>query len=117
MGMKGILVLAFLVLAGCASTGPNMLAPQADGTYLITLTEGNQFLPGAGTVPVNASVVFQSKGTHDVAISGPESATSGPVGGLKSGQSWSFTFTKPGTYDIVCHYHESVGMRMRLTVA
>jgi plastocyanin len=38
-------------------------------------------------------------------------------GNLDTGQSYSFTFTTPGTYNYVCNYHASTfGMKGTITV-
>lgn len=114
--MKSLLLVLALVLAGCAASAPRQMTPQEDGTYRVLLTSSNQFLPARGQLPANSTVVFVSQGNHDVQVDGPATGSSGDAGGLKSGSTWSYRFEEPGTYELVCLFHEAVGMKAVLTV-
>jgi plastocyanin len=53
---------------------------------------------------------------HDVEGSGPGvEFSSGPEGGMQEGDTFSFTFKKPGTYEYVCRVH-APGMAGTVTV-
>ena len=69
------------------------------------------FKPDKLTVQAGETVVFQNDddATHNVTA---DAFKSGDVG---SGKSWSYTFSKPGTYTYVCTYHP--GMQGTITVS
>jgi plastocyanin len=68
------------------------------------------FKPSALTVHAGDTVVFTNDDdvTHNVTADGFKS------GDVAGGKSWSYTFTKPGTYAYVCTYHP--GMSGTITV-
>ena len=68
------------------------------------------FKPDALTVHVGDTVVFQNDDsvTHNVMGDGLNS------GDIEGGKSWTYTFSKSGTYTYVCTYHD--GMKGSVTV-
>ena len=63
------------------------------------------FAPSNITVAVNATITWtnQDRGVvHNVVSTGSASFGSGDI---NPGTSWSFTFTRPGTYSYFCSYH------------
>ena len=69
---------------------------------------GVQYNPEDLTINVGDTVTWTNNdgGGHTAtSTSGPESFDSGNIA---SGGTWSFTFTKAGTYDYKCDYHSSM---------
>lgn len=116
-------LLGALLLSGCfAGTTP----PQdAQGRYVIRMTEANRFEPADARVPAGAVVLWlnvapaqpagftcppRSPLCHDVAIFRGDTHIAGtndparadPL--LKPGESWIWT-AEAGTYDMFCHTH------------
>jgi plastocyanin len=63
------------------------------------------FAPSNLTVAVNATITWTNQDrlvVHNVVSTGNTSFSSGDI---NPGTSWSFTFTKPGTYSYFCSYH------------
>ncbi|WP_149359532.1 cupredoxin domain-containing protein [Lolliginicoccus suaedae] len=88
---------------------PPAPAQQADPVQRTVDIIGFEFEPGTLTVPVGSTITWVQKddSLHTVDFTdGTES------GDLTQGQSYSRTFTEPGTYDYVCFYHP----RMTATV-
>jgi len=73
------------------------------------------FSPAALTVPVGTTVVWTNEDTapHTVTVSdGPEKFSSP---NLQKGDSFSFTFTKPGTYSYFCAVHPDMTATVTVT--
>jgi plastocyanin len=62
-----------------------------------------QFAPAQLSVHTGATVLFTNDG--DVAHTVTASDKSFDSGDLAPGKSWSYTFTKAGTYAYICAYH------------
>jgi plastocyanin len=63
------------------------------------------FAPSNFTVAVNATITWTNQDrlvVHNVVSTGSTSFSSGDI---NPGASWSFTFTRPGTYSYFCSYH------------
>ena len=77
-------------------------APVAGNAVAIS---GFAFSPASLTVKAGTTVTWTNKDSdaHTVTSQG----TGGPLGSaaLSTGQSYSFTFTKPGTYAYLCTIH------------
>lgn len=79
-----------------------------------------QFNPAQLTIRPGDTVIFTDAqdDMHDVMFDavpkGAEMAMSPML--EKKGQSWSYTFTKPGTYEYHCHPHEALNMRGTIIV-
>ena len=110
-----------------------MVPPQdADGRYLVSMTDQFTFEPDHVKVPAGATLLWTNTGRsapHDVA--GYEgdpikddftrfSSTRPPPEGLgrvmQPGESWSYTFNETGTWTVWCHTHHEQGMKMVLHV-
>lgn len=88
---------------------PQAPAPSADAVQRTVDIIDFEFEPGTLTVPVGSTITWVQKddSLHTVDFTdGTES------GDLTQGQTYSRTFTEPGTYDYVCFYHP----RMTATV-
>jgi plastocyanin len=77
-----------------------------------------QFHPGNVTIKAGQTVTWTNDEgvAHDVDGSGGGTKfTSGPTGGMMQGDTFKFTFKKPGKYDYVCRVH-APGMHGTVTV-
>jgi plastocyanin len=77
---------------------------QADNVAEVTIAQ-NRFMPAHLKVKAGTTVRWNSaerRASHMLAVSGPARAQSGPIA---PGQSWSHTFTQPGTYQYSCVPH------------
>ena len=103
-GLASAVLAAFAVLT-LFSTAP---ATGAE-THSIPIAQ-YQYQPASMTVRVGDVVTWtnQDQAPHDVAAGTFRS----PM--LSTGQSWSYTFTQPGTFDYVCSIHPD--MRARIVV-
>jgi plastocyanin len=111
-------LLSLFLLAGCGSSaGPATPEKDAEGNYVIEMTSGNRFAPADAAVPVGSTVVWKHMGgaPHDVQAE-DMSFSSGPIGGLQEGDSFSHTFEQAGTWEYFCHVHEGSGMKATITV-
>ena len=70
-----------------------------------------QFMPNPVTVPVGATVVWTNNDPQEHDTTSEDGLWASPE--LATGESFSFTFTSPGTYEYVCLIHAP---RMRGTV-
>ncbi|GLZ33134.1 copper-binding protein [Lentzea sp. NBRC 105346] len=100
--------LASAVLAAFAVLGIPGTAPAVE-THAVSIAN-YAYAPASMTVHVGDVVTWTNsdQAPHDVAAGTFRS----PM--LSTGQSWSYTFTQPGTYDYVCSIHPD--MRARITV-
>jgi plastocyanin len=77
-----------------------------------------QFNPADVTIKAGEKVTWTNEESvpHDVDGDGPGGKfSSGPVGGMQQGDTFSHTFDKPGTYKYVCRVH-APGMAGTITV-
>jgi plastocyanin len=87
------------------SRAPNSLAPGTVNVYIVDTPVEWNYAPQniAVTIGVNNTVKWVSHSlTVDTVTSLTNAFNSGPI---SEGQSWSFTFTKPGVYPYHCLYH------------
>jgi len=102
-GLAGVVLAALAVLTSAVSTA------SAAETHPIPIAQ-YAYVPASMTVRVGDVVTWtnQDQASHDVAGGTFRS----PM--LAQGQSWSFTFTQPGTFDYICSVHPD--MRARIVV-
>ncbi|MFI6098442.1 cupredoxin family copper-binding protein [Lentzea sp. NPDC051213] len=102
-GLASVVLAAFAVLTFALSTA------SAAETHQIPIARYT-YMPASMTVRVGDVVTWtnQDEASHDVAGGTFRS----PM--LAQGQSWSFTFTQPGTFDYICSVHPD--MRARIVV-
>ncbi len=102
-GLAGVVLAALAVLTFAVSTA------SAAETHQIPIAQ-YAYVPATMTVHVGDVVTWtnQDQASHDVAGGTFHS----PM--LATGQSWSFTFTQPGTYDYICSVHPD--MRAQIVV-
>jgi plastocyanin len=75
--------------------------------------QGNRFTPAERVVPPGASLVWVNLDPEDHDAVASDASFESPL--IKPGESWTFTFTQPGTYPYVCTLHR--GMEGVVTVA
>lgn len=112
-----------VLVAGCTSApattpSPDISQPAsktAVGAASVTLKE-MKYSPAVLTVATgtlvtwtNAEAMGHTVTPTDKAQWGTEGSDPAPAKWLQNGQSWSFTFTKPGTYKYYCIPHASKG--------
>ncbi|MBI2906529.1 MAG: cupredoxin domain-containing protein [Chloroflexi bacterium] len=105
---RSSLFVAAMLLAGIvialAAWAPTEGAPVAEGVSIID----NAFVPANLTVPPGTTVTWTNNGIY------LHTATSDLAywnsGTLSPGQSYSYTFTVPGTYTYYCSFHYVEGM-------
>jgi len=103
---------ALLAVAVAGGTAGATVSSQTAPTKTIKLGD-NFYRPSSVTVVAGTVVTFQWTGsnTHNVTVvKGPQKFTSPN----QSGGTYARTFTKPGTYKIVCTFHP--GMTLTLKV-
>ena len=125
--------LALLLIPACSSVTPD--PPPSGTTHTVSLEllpiEGQPipqffFEPTGLLIEPGDTVRFVWESAHHTVTSYseafdktqriPESVTafSSPI--VATGESWSYTFTTEGTYDLWCAPHEMYGMAMRIIV-
>jgi plastocyanin len=107
-GLAGVVLAAFAVLTSAGFFGAFSTAAAAT-THQIPIAR-YAYVPATMTVRVGDVVTWtnQDEASHDVAGGTFRS----PM--LAQGQSWSFTFTQPGTFDYICSVHPD--MRAQIVV-
>ncbi|MHB8634234.1 MAG: cupredoxin domain-containing protein [Thermoplasmatota archaeon] len=122
-----------VILAGCVSYE----TPSRDelGRYVIHMETIDRFLPGNASVPPGATVVWENDAPaqpagfrcpvpgqprsplcHDVAVEQGDTVLGTSWNETRKnyfvapGESWAFTFTTAGVYQVYCHTHHELGM-------
>lgn len=108
-----ILILALLA-AGCSSGGQAQQTPQTQATQ-VPQTGGSEqeikiasfaFDPATLTIPVGTTVKWTNQDSADHTVTADDQSFDS--GQLAQGKSFSFTFTKEGTYTYKCANHTSM---------
>jgi manganese oxidase len=98
-----------LIAAGArfaAADGQSGQSPAPAPSPAVVVIKDFAFTPSTLTVPVGSSVTWQNK--DSVAHTATSNDKSFDSGNLGNGKSFTYTFTKPGTYDYICSYHPSM---------
>ena len=113
---KNFKTIATFALAAVAAVSIGRLAASADSssataatpaaTPMLVTIKDFAFNPSTLSVPVGGSVTFKNLDTASHTAS--DGAGAWDSGNLDTGQSWTYTFKKAGTYKIVCKYHPSM---------
>ena len=132
-----VFLIAALPLAGCAgavkstdtssaeatAAEATTAAPAAETTAANTsqvICKNNKFVPDSLTVKTGTTVTWvnQDGFVHTVTSGTSPSERSGlfDSGNLSGGETFSFTFDQPGTYDYFCIPHFSLGMIGKIIV-
>lgn len=117
-GMLSAICVATPVLAGC-----EILAARDDERYTVDINENRRFEPASLTIPVGSTVIWDNKTETRHGVTTDASELEGaeeivlPIGvwpfssgDLFAGETWSLTFTVPGSYVYVCPFHHEHGM-------
>jgi plastocyanin len=102
------------------SPTPKPTKPASSGPFVIQALD-YYFSPKNPTVPVGTTVKIVDNGysSHtwtQVNTLGQPASGGFNSGNLDPGQSYTYTFHSAGTYNFVCQYHKSMGMKGSITV-
>jgi plastocyanin len=95
LALAGALALPGAALAQDAMQDPNAIPIQ-----------GNQFMPPEKMVGVGTTVTWVNMDAEDHDVLTNDLTITSPV--VKPGESWSFTFDTPGTYNYLCDLHNNM---------
>jgi plastocyanin len=112
MRLIALVVATLVALAGAGWFARTATAaPQSIAVEMINFG----FSPAAANVHAGDTVIWTNHDTapHDVTVTRGLVAIHSPL--LDTGQTWSYTFTTPGTYDYICSIHPD--MHAVVTVA
>ena len=115
--IKQFKTIATFALAAVAAVSIGRLAASADSstttaaatptpTPAVVTIKDFAFVPNTLSVPVGGKVTFKNLDTASHTAS--DAAGSFDSGNLDTGQQWTYTFTKAGTYKLICKYHPSM---------
>jgi plastocyanin len=94
------LLAVVLVASACSSSKKSSASSSSPNTVNV---KNFSFQPGSLTVPVGTKVTWKFDDSAQHALKANDSSfTSNP---LSSGQTYSFTFSKAGTYSYICSIH------------
>ena len=93
-------------LAASADSSSTMASATPTATPAVVTIKDFAFNPNALSVLVGGSVTFKNLDTASHTAS--DAAGAWDSGNLDTGQSWTYKFTKAGTYKIICKYHPSM---------
>jgi plastocyanin len=104
VALLGALALHLSASADTASSSAATPAPAA--TPVLVTIKDFAFSPSVVSIPVGGSVTF--KNLDQAAHTATDSNKVFDSGNLDTGKSYTYTFTKAGTYKIICLYHPSM---------
>jgi plastocyanin len=110
LGLITLLLAGALAACGSSGSSASQTTPPGSGSSTSSSTptvtiKGFAFNPSSLTVKVGTKVTFVNEDsvTHTATSSGNAPIDSGD---LTKGQSYTVTFTKPGTYSYICTIHQ-----------
>jgi plastocyanin len=121
IGATALATVVSLGLSGCSSsskssspsttaaptattTGATSGGPSADAVTI----QGFAFNPTPKTVKVGTKVTWTNDDSFTHTVKTLQGPTKPDSGGIHSGKSFSYVFTKPGTYQYICGIHNSM---------
>ena len=111
----GLIVLAIAGCSGPAAQSSENQDAAAQDSAAVSM-QNVAFSPKAVTVKVGATVTWINQDSMGHTVTPADKAQWGTDGSgdgvsewLQRGQSWSHTFTQPGTYEYYCKPHASMG--------
>jgi plastocyanin len=96
---------ALALVAAAIAAGAGLPVPVAAATHAVDIDDGF-FGPSDLTIVVGDTVTWTNAEDSPHTVS--DAAGSFDSGNVDAGQSFSFTFTTPGTYTYVCRYHDEM---------
>jgi plastocyanin len=103
-----VLILSFMA-AGCTSSPATTPPATFNGAENSVVIKNFAFSPAIITIKAGASVTWVNQdGTDHTVVSDTGSAVAFESKTLSNGGSYSFTFSKPGTYSYHCSIHPSM---------
>jgi len=113
--MLGLLTLAGLLLGSAAVAGPVSAEDGSEESAAVEVAvRDDRFVNARLTVPAGTTITWMHKGNNAHTISALEGEFES--GTIERGDSFSFTFDTPGTYQYLCRQHLLQGMRGTITV-
>ncbi len=110
-----VVLLATAALAGCSAPATNGAAEGTGGTVTIDMKD-LKFSPATLTVPLGTTVTWVNKDNFDHTVTPVDKSAWGSAGSgddpsdwIAGGESYSYTFTKEGTYVYYCIPHAAKG--------
>ena len=94
------------VSADADTSSSSAAAPAPSATPVLVTIKDFAFSPNVVSIPVGGSVTF--KNLDQAAHTATDSNKAFDSGNLDTGKSFTYTFTKAGTYKYVCTYHPSM---------
>ena len=109
-----ILALSMAVLAAVAigrasaiaDTSSSSASPAPSATPVLVVIKDFAFSPSTVSIPVGGSITW--KNLDQAAHTATDAKASFDSGNLDTGKTYTYTFTKAGTYKIICTYHPSM---------
>ena len=92
--------------AVAADSSTTTAAATPTATPAVVTIKDFAFVPNTLSVPVGGQVTFKNLDTASHTAS--DANGTWDSGNLDTGQSWTYTFAKAGTYKIICKYHPSM---------
>ncbi|HEY1992207.1 MAG TPA: cupredoxin family copper-binding protein [Gammaproteobacteria bacterium] len=115
--MKSLLGVLFLAFTGLALvTGTVKAADPAKPAAVQVNIFNYKFDPETLTVPAGATVTWTNKDEIPHTVMSSDKSFQGS-GGLDTGDSYSYTFTQPGTYNYYCTLHPFMKGKVVVTAA
>jgi plastocyanin len=99
--------------ASASDVSPQPAAPAAAANVAAVVVD-NRFQPTSLELGVGTSVTWTNAGSNLHTLSSLDGLFDS--GALMSGQSFTYTFDKPGTYQLICRQHGLNGMTARVVV-
>lgn len=95
--------------------GPTATQPAPAGPAKLAATLlDNRFAPSALNLAVGSTVTWTNDGINLHTLTSTDGLFDS--GALMAGQSYSYTFAKPGTYQLICRQHALSGMAAKVVV-
>lgn len=103
--VAALAALAIGRLAAGADTSTSA-TPAPSATPVLVTIKDFAFVPSTVTIPVGGSVTF--KNLDQASHTATDANHAFDSGNLDTGKTFTYTFTKAGTYKILCSYHPSM---------
>jgi plastocyanin len=99
--------------AAPAAATPVAPAPAATTSVAATVVD-NRFQPATLSIGVGTTVTWTNAGTNLHTLTSADGLFESGV--LQPGQTFSYTFSQPGTYQLICRQHRLNGMAAKVIV-